>query len=124
MNKKNRQLITKWALYSALSFVALSCFVGIGAFGISLNAQIIDKLGYVRFAAAGMDGWMIYIAGARKKQMFQWAYVAVTLFFIGAALSTIQPGAFGSISTAIVTNIPGPTENFRIFLVWLIILQL
>ena len=105
MNKKNRQLITKWAVYGALAFTAASCVVGIGTFGVSLNAQIIDKLGWERFAAACMAVWMMYMVGARKKRMFQWVYVAVTLIFIGAALSTIQPGAFGAISANIIKEL-------------------
>jgi len=120
MNKKSKQTIVKLAVSGSLLYMGASCLVAIGPFGAYLSTQIVDKLGVIRFAAAGMVAWMMYIFGTRKKQLFQWAYIAVTIIFIGAALSTIQPGAFGAISDAIVANMFGPTEGFRKLLVWII----
>jgi len=96
----------------------------IGPFGAYLNTEIVGKLGCVRYAAAGMAVWLVYIFGARKKLLFQWLYAAVTIIFLGAVLSTIQPGAFGTVCAGIVTNMPGPTGGARILIVWAITVML
>ena len=118
MNKKSKQLITKLAVYGTLAYTAASCVIGIGGFGIRLNTLIVNELGYIRYAAAVMAVWLIYILGSRKKLLSQWFYAALTIVFISAALSTIQPGAFGSVSASIVRGIWGPTDAARKLFVW------
>jgi len=120
VSRKQNSIIPKAAAIAAIGFTAISCFAGIGGFGASLNAQLVGKLGFIRFPAVAMAAWLIYILNTRKNQLFQWAYAAATIVFAGAALSTIQPGAFGSVSTAIVTGIPGPTDGFKALIVWFI----
>ena len=120
MSKKIQHLVTMLAVYAVLLYTAASCIVGIGAFGISLNSMAVEKLGLLRYAAAGMAVWMMYIFGTRKKQVFQWVYVAVTIIFLGACLSSIQPTAFGAVSDSIVNQMPGPTNGFKILVVWAI----